>query len=94
MPVWASSLKDSAIPTDHSPAHPSTLSRSASLSYTDHTMDKSPTNALTGSSNQLSTCVLSQYVSDFSVRALTDLQYIKVSCPGLPQASVHLTGFF
>nr|XP_013009943.1 metal transporter CNNM4 isoform X1 [Cavia porcellus] len=64
---------------DHSPAHPSTLSRSASLSYTDHTMDKSPTNALTGSSNQLSTCVLSQYVSDFSVRALTDLQYIKVT---------------
>lgn len=34
---------------------------------------------LAGSSNQLGSSVLGQYVSDFSVRALTDLQYIKVS---------------
>ncbi|XP_005400739.2 PREDICTED: metal transporter CNNM4 isoform X3 [Chinchilla lanigera] len=64
---------------DRSPAHPTSLSRSASLSYPDHGTDTSPTTALTGSSNQLTTCVLGQYVSDFSVRALTDLQYIKIT---------------
>lgn len=30
-------------------------------------------------SNQFGSCILGQYVSDFSVRALTDLQYIKVT---------------
>ncbi|EHB10611.1 Metal transporter CNNM4 [Heterocephalus glaber] len=69
----------SSVPSDRSPAHPTPLSRSASLSYPDHSKDTSPTTVLTGSSNQLTACVLGQYVSDFSVRALTDLQYIKVT---------------
>lgn len=30
-------------------------------------------------SNQFGSCILGQYVSDFSVRALTDLQYIKIT---------------
>lgn len=54
------------------------LSRSASLSYPDRT-DLSSAAPLTGSSNQFGSSVLGQYVSDFSVRALMDLQYIKVS---------------
>lgn len=67
-----------SLPTDRSPSHPGTLSRSASLSYPDHTDLSCPT-TLAGSSNQLGSCVLGQYISDFSVRALMDLQYIKVS---------------
>ncbi|XP_012642400.1 metal transporter CNNM4 isoform X1 [Microcebus murinus] len=64
--------------TDRSPAHPTQLSRSASLSYPDRT-DVSPSTALAGGSNQFGSSILGQYISDFSVRALTDLQYIKVT---------------
>lgn len=63
---------------DRSPSHPSPLSRSASLSYPERT-DLTSAATLASSSNQLGGSALGQYVSDFSVRALTDLQYIKVS---------------
>ncbi|XP_036309846.1 metal transporter CNNM4 isoform X1 [Pipistrellus kuhlii] len=63
---------------DRSPSHPSCLSRSASLSCPDRTDLTSP-GPLTGSSNQLGSSVLGQYISDFSVRALMDLQYIKIT---------------
>lgn len=65
-------------PADRSPSHPSPLSRSASLSYPERT-DLTSAAPLASSSNQLGGSALGQYVSDFSVRALTDLQYIKVS---------------
>lgn len=74
----------SVVPTDRSPAHPTPLSRSASLSYPDRNADMPSSSAMAGS-NQFGSCLLGQYVSDFSVRALTDLQYIKVSY--LPQLS-------
>lgn len=64
--------------SDHSPAHPSTLSRSASLSYPDRT-DLSNAATLAASANQFGSSVLGQYISDFSVRALMDLQYIKIT---------------
>nr|BAH11626.1 unnamed protein product [Homo sapiens] len=65
-----------SVPSDRSPAHPTPLSRSASLSYPDRT-DVSTAATLAGSSNQFGSSVLGQYISDFSVRALVDLQYIK-----------------
>ena len=71
-------MTTSALPADRSPAHPTPLSRSASLSYPDRT-DVSTAATLAGSSNQFGSSVLGQYISDFSVRALVDLQYIKVS---------------
>ncbi|XP_038615082.1 metal transporter CNNM4 [Tachyglossus aculeatus] len=61
-----------------SPSHPAGLNRSASLSYRERSESVAITN-LTGSTNQLSSVFLGQYVSDFSVRALMDLQYIKVT---------------
>uniref|UniRef100_A0A667G5P3 Metal transporter n=1 Tax=Lynx canadensis TaxID=61383 RepID=A0A667G5P3_LYNCA len=64
--------------SDHSPSHPTTLSRSASLSYPDRT-DLTNTATLAGSSNQFGSSILGQYISDFSVRALMDLQYIKIT---------------
>ncbi|XP_012642401.1 metal transporter CNNM4 isoform X2 [Microcebus murinus] len=67
-----------SVSCDRSPAHPTQLSRSASLSYPDRT-DVSPSTALAGGSNQFGSSILGQYISDFSVRALTDLQYIKVT---------------
>lgn len=67
-----------SVPSDRSPAHPTPLSRSASLSYPDRT-DISTASALAGSSNQFGSSVLGQYISDFSVRALVDLQYIKIT---------------
>lgn len=70
---------DSLSPSaDRSPSHPTPLSRSASLSYPDRS-DSLSTAALAGSSNQFGSSILGQYISDFSVRALMDLQYIKVS---------------
>ncbi|KAM5227806.1 metal transporter CNNM4 [Ctenodactylus gundi] len=65
--------------SDRSPAHPTALSRSASLSHSDYSTDAPITATLTSSSNQLGSCILGQYISDFSVRALTDLQYIKIT---------------
>lgn len=58
----------------------SSLNRSASLSY--HERSDSIASPISGSSNQLNVCTGAQYVSDFSVRALTDLQFVKVR-PGV-----------
>ncbi|KAM6178885.1 metal transporter CNNM4 [Rhynchocyon petersi] len=63
---------------DRSPSYPSTLSRSASLSYPDRA-DGSSSPPMAGSSIQFGSSVLGQYISDFSVRALVDLQYIKIT---------------
>ncbi|XP_020635869.3 metal transporter CNNM4 isoform X1 [Pogona vitticeps] len=60
-----------------SPSHVSNLNRSASLCY--HERSDSLSSTFSGSNNQLSANVSSQYVADFSVRALTDLQYIKIT---------------
>ncbi|XP_020942931.1 metal transporter CNNM4 isoform X2 [Sus scrofa] len=68
----------SSSPSDRSPSHPTPLSRSASLSYPDRS-DSLSTAALAGSSNQFGSSILGQYISDFSVRALMDLQYIKIT---------------
>ncbi|NXK70808.1 CNNM4 protein, partial [Sylvietta virens] len=59
-----------------SPSHMSGLNRSASLSY--HERSESGSSPVGGSNNQLSAGG-AQYVADFSVRALTDLQFVKVS---------------
>uniref|UniRef100_A0A8D2JE43 Metal transporter n=2 Tax=Varanus komodoensis TaxID=61221 RepID=A0A8D2JE43_VARKO len=60
-----------------SPSHMSNLHRSASLCYHEHS-DSFSSN-FSGSNNQLNATTSSQYVSDFSVRALMDLQYIKIT---------------
>uniref|UniRef100_A0A8D0GGA5 Metal transporter n=1 Tax=Sphenodon punctatus TaxID=8508 RepID=A0A8D0GGA5_SPHPU len=60
-----------------SPSHMSTLNRSASLSYQDRADSISST--FSGSNNQLITGTSPQYISDFSVRALMDLQFIKIT---------------
>uniref|UniRef100_A0A250Y385 Metal transporter n=1 Tax=Castor canadensis TaxID=51338 RepID=A0A250Y385_CASCN len=65
--------------SERSPAHPTPLSRSASLSYSDRNTDVATTSSLTSSTNQFGSCIVGQYISDFSVRALTDLQYIKIT---------------
>lgn len=57
-----------------SPSHGGGLNRSASLSH--HERSDSVSSPLGGSNNQLSASA--QYVADFSVRALTDLQFVKV----------------
>ncbi|XP_051972175.1 metal transporter CNNM4-like isoform X2 [Xyrauchen texanus] len=61
------------IPEFRSPSHMSGLNRSASLSCTERVESMS----ISGSNSQLSPS--SQYTPDFNVRALTDLQYVKVS---------------
>ncbi|CAM5127673.1 unnamed protein product [Natator depressus] len=81
-------------------SHMSSLNRSASLSY--HERSDSIASPISGSSNQLNVCTGAQYVSDFSVRALTDLQFVKItrqqyqnglmasrldSCPQSPDSS-------
>ncbi|KAM9211761.1 metal transporter CNNM4 [Dugong dugon] len=63
-------------PSDRSPSYP--LSRSASLSYPDRT-DVTSSSPIAGSSVQFGSSILAQYISDFSVRALMDLQYIKIT---------------
>ncbi|XP_004277826.1 metal transporter CNNM4 [Orcinus orca] len=68
----------SSSPSDRSPPHPAPLSRSASLSYPDRSETASSTAPLAGSS-QFGSSILGQYTSDFSVRALMDLQYIKIT---------------
>ncbi|RLV64403.1 hypothetical protein DV515_00017529, partial [Chloebia gouldiae] len=62
-----------------SPSHMSGLNRSASLSYQERS--ESGSSPVSGSNNQLNAGG-AQYVADFSVRALTDLQFVKVSVPG------------
>ncbi|XP_039515252.1 metal transporter CNNM4 [Pimephales promelas] len=58
-----------------SPSHISGLNRSASLNYTDHPEPQS----VGGSNTQLSSAPLPQYTPDFNVRALADLQFVKIT---------------
>ncbi|XP_048044844.1 metal transporter CNNM4 [Megalobrama amblycephala] len=58
-----------------SPSHISGLNRSASLNYTDHPEPQS----VSGSNTQLSSAPLPQYTPDFNVRALADLQFVKIT---------------
>ncbi|KAJ8286151.1 hypothetical protein GJAV_G00035100 [Gymnothorax javanicus] len=58
-----------------SPSHLSGLNRSASLSCADRT----ETLSVSGSSNQLNSAPPQQYTPDFYVRALSDLQYVKIT---------------
>nr|XP_056715994.1 metal transporter CNNM4 [Euleptes europaea] len=60
-----------------SPSHVSNLNRSASLCY--HERSDSISSTVSGSNNQINASPSSQYLSDFSVRALMDLQYIKIT---------------
>ncbi|XP_060107821.1 metal transporter CNNM4 isoform X2 [Heteronotia binoei] len=60
-----------------SPSHMSNLNRSASLCY--HERSDSISSTFSGSNNQINSSASSQYLSDFSVRALMDLQYIKIT---------------
>ncbi|KAM4037376.1 metal transporter CNNM4 isoform 2-T2 [Anomaloglossus baeobatrachus] len=57
-----------------SPSHMGSLNRSASLS---HERSDSMSSTISGSNTQLST--QAQYTADFSVRALGDLQYVKIT---------------
>ncbi|XP_016108983.1 metal transporter CNNM4-like [Sinocyclocheilus grahami] len=58
-----------------SPSHVSGLNHSASLSCTERVDSVS----ISGSNSQLNNSPAAQYVPDFNVRALTDLQYVKVT---------------
>ncbi|NXW83196.1 CNNM4 protein, partial [Alopecoenas beccarii] len=60
-----------------SPSHVSSLNRSASLSY--HERSDSISSPTSGSNNQLNAGTGAQYVADFSLRALTDLQFVKIT---------------
>ncbi|XP_062453025.1 metal transporter CNNM4 [Rhea pennata] len=60
-----------------SPSHVSGLNRSASLSC--HERSDSTSSPVSGSNNQLNVGAGPQYVADFSVRALTDLQFVKIT---------------
>ncbi|NXO04574.1 CNNM4 protein, partial [Rhinopomastus cyanomelas] len=60
-----------------SPSHVSGLNRSASLSC--HERSDSISSPVSGSNNQLNAGTGAQYVADFSVRALTDLQFVKIT---------------
>ncbi|XP_051539915.1 metal transporter CNNM4-like isoform X1 [Myxocyprinus asiaticus] len=62
-------------PEFRSPSHMSGLNRSASLSCTERVESMS----ISGSNSQLNNSPSSQYIPDFNVRALTDLQYVKVT---------------
>ncbi|XP_067396383.1 metal transporter CNNM4 isoform X2 [Emydura macquarii macquarii] len=65
-------------PTElRSPTHVGSLNRSASLCY--HERSDSISSPLGGSSNQLNVSGSPQYICDFSVRALTDLQFVKIT---------------
>ncbi|XP_075063441.1 metal transporter CNNM4 [Mixophyes fleayi] len=57
-----------------SPSHVGSLNRSSSLS---HERSNSISSTISGSNTQLS--VQAQYTADFSVRALSDLQYVKIT---------------
>ncbi|NXW11240.1 CNNM4 protein, partial [Fregetta grallaria] len=68
-------LSPSPVSETRSPSHVSSLNRSASLSY--HERSDSVSSPVSGSNNQLNAGA--QYVADFSVRALTDLQFVKIT---------------
>ncbi|KAM9067830.1 metal transporter CNNM4 isoform X1 [Sarcophilus harrisii] len=59
---------------DRSVSYPNSLSRSPSVNYQERTDNLITSVSPTATSNSLT-----QYVSDFSVRALTDLQYVKIT---------------
>ncbi|XP_048841988.1 metal transporter CNNM4 isoform X3 [Brienomyrus brachyistius] len=65
----------SRFPEFRSPSHLSGLNRSASLSCT----DRSESQSVSGSNNQLNCISSPQYIPDFNVRALSDLQFVKVT---------------
>ncbi|XP_052463396.1 metal transporter CNNM4 isoform X2 [Carassius gibelio] len=65
----------SRFPEFRSPSHLSGLNRSASLSHTERVDSVS----VIGSNSQLNNSPVAQYIPDFNVRALTDLQYVKVT---------------
>ncbi|KAG9262950.1 metal transporter CNNM4-like [Astyanax mexicanus] len=65
----------SRFPEFRSPSHLSGLNRSASLSCT----ERVDTLSVSGSTSQLNSATTLQYVPDFNVRALTDLQFVKVT---------------
>ncbi|ROL54062.1 Metal transporter CNNM4 [Anabarilius grahami] len=65
----------SRFPEFRSPSHLSGLNRSASLSCTERVDSVS----ISGSNSQLNNSPAAQYVPDFNVRALTDLQFVKVT---------------
>ncbi|KAK2911008.1 hypothetical protein Q8A67_003141 [Cirrhinus molitorella] len=65
----------SRFPEFRSPSHIGGLNRSASLSYTDRPEPQS----VSGSNTQLSSAPLPQYTPDFNVRALADLQFVKIT---------------
>ncbi|KAM8794606.1 metal transporter CNNM4 [Eudromia elegans] len=67
-------LSPAPVPEPRSPSHASGLNRSASLGC--HDAACSPAG---GSNNQLAVGATPQYVADFSVRALTDLQFVKIT---------------
>ncbi|NXS50745.1 CNNM4 protein, partial [Balaeniceps rex] len=70
-------LSPSPVSEIRSPSHVSSLNRSASLSY--HERSDSVSSPVSGSNNQLNAGTGAQYVADFSVRALTDLQFVKIT---------------
>ncbi|KAF4074255.1 hypothetical protein AMELA_G00237510 [Ameiurus melas] len=58
-----------------SPSHISGLNRSTSLNCT----DRSESQSISGSNTQLNSSPSMQYIPDFNVRALTDLQIVKIT---------------
>ncbi|NWQ85226.1 CNNM4 protein, partial [Burhinus bistriatus] len=70
-------LSPSPVSEIRSPSHVSSLNRSASLSY--HERSDSVSSPVSSSNNQLNAGTGAQYVADFSVRALTDLQFVKIT---------------
>ncbi|XP_065254859.1 metal transporter CNNM4 [Emys orbicularis] len=65
------------VPKLRSPSHMSSLNRSASLSNPERS--DAISSPISGSSNQLNVGTSPQYISDFSVRALMDLQFVKIT---------------
>nr|XP_055106428.1 metal transporter CNNM2 isoform X5 [Symphalangus syndactylus] len=66
-----------ASPGDRSPPRPCGLNHSDSLSRSDRIDAVTPT--LGSSNNQLNSSLLQVYIPDYSVRALSDLQFVKIS---------------
>ncbi|KAI5613298.1 metal transporter CNNM4 isoform X1 [Silurus asotus] len=65
----------SRFPELRSPSRISGLNRSASLNHT----DRSESQSISGSNTQLNSSSSAQYIPDFNVRALTDLQIVKIT---------------
>uniref|UniRef100_A0A452SVQ1 Metal transporter n=1 Tax=Ursus americanus TaxID=9643 RepID=A0A452SVQ1_URSAM len=69
--------RPSSAPWGRSPPRPCGLNHSDSLSRSDRIDAVTPT--LGSSSNQLNSSFLQVYIPDYSVRALSDLQFVKIS---------------